>query len=159
MHATVEGSIVKYLNIIAFLLSLMMIPPAYAGAGHEGNTFSARKKQKVSRWYNKSSVRKGEKIYQQHCASCHQADASGVKAWREKDEKGYYPAPALNGTAHTWHHSLDALRRTVSLGGKRLGGRMPAFSEKLNEKEIDYVLSWVQSHWSDSLYEQWVARN
>ena len=149
----------KFLNIITFLLSFIIMIPAYAGPGHEGNTFSARQKQKVSRWYNKTSVKKGEKIYQQHCASCHQNDASGAKTWREKDGTGYYPAPALNGTAHTWHHSLNALRRTVSMGGKRLGGRMPAFSEKLNEKEIDYVLAWVQSHWSDALYKQWLTRN
>ncbi|MCW9012770.1 MAG: cytochrome c [Gammaproteobacteria bacterium] len=112
-----------------------------------------------SRWYSDRQVKKGRHIFQTHCASCHQADASGTQNWREKDVSGNYPPPPLNGTAHAWHHPLRSLKRTVQAGGVLLGGTMPAFSEKLNDREIEDVLAWVQSHWSDEIYSMWSQRN
>jgi len=149
----------KYSYILVLTLSAVFITPSHASAGHEGNTFSSSKKHNITRWYNRSQVSKGNDIFQAHCASCHQADASGVKNWRIKDETGAYPPPPLNGTAHTWHHNLDVLRRTVRLGGKRLGGTMPGFSEKLTDQQVDSVLAWVQSNWPDNIYEAWFTRN
>ena len=70
-----------------------------------------------------------------------------------------YPPPPLNGTAHTWHHPLNVLRRTVRKGGVSLGGSMPGFVDKLSNREIDTILAWIQSHWSDRIYRIWDKRN
>jgi mono/diheme cytochrome c family protein len=40
-----------------------------------------------------------------------------------------------------------------------LGGTMPGFGEKLNSREVDEILAWVQSHWSDEIYRIWYERN
>ncbi len=44
----------------------------------------------------------GETIYNKNCVSCHGPTGQGLaKDWKVKDENGNYPAPPLNGTAHT----------------------------------------------------------
>jgi len=144
---------------IIFVISSIFITPVFADTGHEGNKISERKKSRITRWYNRSMVKKGSEIYQQHCSVCHKAEAAGVTNWRKTDETGNYPAPPLNGTAHAWHHDHNLLRTIVREGGQAMGGVMPGFKDKLNDKEIDFVLAWIQSHWSDKIYEEWLTIN
>ncbi|MCU7905433.1 MAG: cytochrome c [Candidatus Thiodiazotropha sp. (ex Epidulcina cf. delphinae)] len=113
----------------------------------------------VERWYGAGQIVRGNKFYLENCAECHRPDASGAANWKEPDEQGNYPPPPLNGTAHTWHHPLSVLRRTVRIGGVPLGGSMPGFADKLNEQQIDDIFAWVQSHWSDEIYTIWHKRN
>ena len=113
----------------------------------------------IGRWYSQAQVGRGNALFQENCASCHKPDASGTPNWRETDAQGKYPPPPLNGTAHAWHHPLSVLRRTVRVGGVPLGGTMPGFGEKLNSREVDEILAWVQSHWSDEIYRIWYERN
>ncbi len=98
----------------------------------------------------------GERIYRQHCAGCHAADAGGDPNWRKRDSEGFFPPPPLNGSGHAWHHStgvLTDLIRNGSPGGK---GRMPAWAGKLSEQEITAVIAWFQSLWSQQVYEAWL---
>ena len=113
----------------------------------------------IERWYSQAQVDGGNDLFQANCAVCHKPDASGTPNWREVDAQGNYPPPPLNGTAHTWHHSLSILRRMVRIGGVPLGGTMPAFADKLNTEQIDDILAWVQSHWTDEIYRIWHERN
>ncbi|MEW8027409.1 MAG: cytochrome c [Candidatus Thiodiazotropha sp.] len=113
----------------------------------------------VGRWYDRQQVARGSELYQQFCAECHKPDASGTLNWQQLDANGNYPPPPLNGTAHTWHHPLSVLRRTVKFGGIPLGGTMPGFGEKLKPQQIDDILAWVQSNWSDEIYAIWYERD
>jgi len=143
-----------------FLVTACSEPPNTTFSNHNKSETAELKKQiNRPRWYNEQQVKNGEKHFQTHCTSCHNADASGTSNWREKDINGNYPPPPLNGTAHTWHHHLDSLRRTVRIGGVALGGVMPGFADKLNNQETDEVLAWVQSHWSAEIYAAWQQRN
>ena len=36
---------------------------------------------------------------------------------------------------------------------------MPPFVDKVDRQEIDAVLAWVQSHWSDEIYALWKERD
>jgi mono/diheme cytochrome c family protein len=54
---------------------------------------------------------------------------------------------------------LSILRRTVRVGGVSLGGTMPGFGEKLKSHQVDDILAWVQSHWSDEIYRVWHERS
>jgi len=36
---------------------------------------------------------------------------------------------------------------------------MPAFADKLSAQEVDAILAWVQSHWSDKIYAIWHERD
>jgi mono/diheme cytochrome c family protein len=113
----------------------------------------------VVRWYNPGQVEAGAALYAQHCASCHKPNAEGTPDWKTRDANGKLPPPPLNGTAHAWHHPLDVLRTVVKRGGAPVGGSMPAFDEKLAPQEIDAILAWVQSHWSDKIYAIWHERD
>jgi mono/diheme cytochrome c family protein len=41
----------------------------------------------------------------------------------------------------------------------RVGGSMPAFADKLSPPEVDAILAWVQSHWSEEIYAIWRERD
>ena len=111
------------------------------------------------RWYTNEQVAAGAVLYKTHCASCHKENTEGTAEWRKRDANGKLPPPPLNGTAHTWHHSLDVLRTVVKRGGEPVGGSMPPFAEKLDRDEIDAILAWVQTHWSDEIYRLWRERD
>lgn len=112
----------------------------------------------VERWYDTEQVAQGKRLFSQQCATCHGGKAEGTPDWRKPGADGKYPPPPLNGTAHAWHHPHDILRRTVQEGGAKLGGSMPPFKDKLSPAEIDAVIAYVQSQWSDEIYNAWQDR-
>ncbi|MFC1680885.1 disulfide isomerase DsbC N-terminal domain-containing protein [Pseudomonadota bacterium] len=111
------------------------------------------------RWYDAEHVSNGERIFGRSCAGCHGVNGEAAADWEKTDSDGFLPPPPLNGTAHTWHHPLDALRHTVKAGGVRGGGSMPAFEGVLTDGDVDSVLAYVQSMWPDEIYEDWARRN
>lgn len=113
----------------------------------------------AERWYDASLVAKGEPVFRQHCAECHGANAEGTANWKQKTPDGHYPPPPLNGTAHTWHHSMDQLTRSIRFGGAQYDGVMPPFGDKLSEDEIRAVIAYFQSKWPDQIYQIWQQRN
>ena len=78
--------------------------------------------------------------------------------WRKTLADGSYPPPPLNGTAHARHHPLSLLLRTIRKGGAQIGGKMPGFGKKLNEKEQLGSIAFFQSKWSDKTYQGWLQR-
>ncbi len=113
----------------------------------------------AERWYGKDQVDKGKSIFNTNCAICHGIDAVGAAVWRKPMADGRYPPPPLNGTAHGWHHNLDSLRRQINQGGSKYGGWMPAFAESLEADQVDAVIAYFQSFWSDQIYTAWLKRN
>lgn len=146
-------------GIIALLSVIVVLTVTGCGEGQGTITDNQSQPKRLTRWYSELQVVKGYHLFQANCATCHQTDASGTKEWRKPDASGNYPPPPLNGTAHTWHHPLAILRRTVQTGGIPLGGTMPPFGDKLTAEEIDNILAWVQSHWSDEIYAAWNTSN
>lgn len=110
------------------------------------------------RWYNAQQVALGAKVYQNNCMSCHGINARGAADWKTPLANGAYPPPPLDGSAHTWHHPLSQLRRTLKEGNIRLGGQMPPFGGKLTEKERDAVIAYIQSLWTERVYRAWDER-
>ncbi|NIP23545.1 MAG: cytochrome c, partial [Phycisphaerae bacterium] len=84
------------------------------------------------RWYTADQVELGEEIYRSNCLVCHKESGMATEDWKKKDVDGKFPPPPLNGTAHTWHHDLGILRKTVLEGGVKLGGSMPGFKGVLS---------------------------
>jgi len=106
-----------------------------------------------------SMVLLGEKIYNKNCLSCHGPKGQGLaKDWRVKDENGNYPAPPLNGTAHTWHHSPEQLLYTINKGGVEMGGQMPAFEKRLTEEEKKALIEYMYSLWPKEIQEKYDDR-
>jgi len=120
---------------------------------------SSAQSSEVNRWYNTDQVKQGGKVFAINCASCHGANAQATPEWRKRDANGNLVPPPLNGTAHTWHHPMKVLRHTIRKGGAPVGGTMPPFENKLSATEIDSVIAWFQSKWSDDIYNAWHQRN
>ncbi len=111
-----------------------------------------------SRWYSQAQVEQGAVIFQQNCAVCHGDKAQSIPDWKTVDENGNYPAPPLDGSAHTWHHDLSILRKTIKDGGVALGGTMPPFKDKLGIEQQDAVIAYFQDIWPDEIYAKWSSR-
>src|SRR4051812_44995289 len=95
----------------------------------------------------------GERLYLQHCASCHGAKLEGQPNWRERLPNGRLPAPPHDESGHTWHHP-DAVLFSIVKNGlvpsnapPGYESDMPAFGGKLSDTEIRNVLAYIESRW------------
>lgn len=100
----------------------------------------------------------GQRLYLKNCAVCHGSNAEGAMDWRKPDKDGKNPAPPLNGTGHTWHHSNKSLINTIRNGTAKIGGNMPAWKDKLSDSEIKLILTWITAQWPDEIYTAWYNR-
>ena len=104
---------------------------------------------------------RGKIIYENNCVSCHQVNLIGAANWKGLDEDGHRKAPPLNGTGHTWHHDDASLHNIIKYGlakiVKNYEGKMIGFGDKINDKQIDSVLSYIKSHWEDQIYDRQIS--
>jgi mono/diheme cytochrome c family protein len=106
-----------------------------------------------------SSETLGEEVFNNNCVVCHGSQGRGlVSNWKVKGADGNYPAPPLNGTAHTWHHSPSQLLYTINEGGIKIGGQMPAFAKRLSEDEKQAVLDYIYSLWPNEIQTKYNKR-
>jgi mono/diheme cytochrome c family protein len=108
-----------------------------------------------ARSFDNAQITRGGKVYQQNCASCHGANGEGASNWRQRDANDQFPPPPLNGSGHTWHHPLGALRYTIRNGTQAIGGSMPAWKGKISNEDIDAVIAWFQAKWPEQAYAAW----
>lgn len=96
----------------------------------------------------------GRKVSLQFCASCHGPNAEGAPNWATPGPDGLPLAPPHDNSGHTWHHPDRVLYETI-YGGMadplRPGSplRMPAFGEVLAKADIDAVIAYFKSLWSE----------
>lgn len=151
------------LALTALTISLSLVLVVFIYKSQKFSTISTDKTihptQLIEYWYSDEQVFNGNLLFQANCSGCHKSDASGTKEWRKRDENGIIPPPPLNGNAHTWHHSLAVLTRTIRDGGSKWGGTMPPFSSILKEQQILEIIAWIQSNWSDEVYVEWEKIN
>ena len=134
-------------NVVALLLGCA--PSQESGGGRDATPVAGR-------WYSVEQVQKGSRVFQDQCAQCHGVQAQGITAdWRMRLEDGSFPAPPLNGSAHAWHHPLSVLLQVINRGGVPLGGQMPAFANRISDKEKLAAIAYFQSFWNDDLYGNW----
>jgi len=140
----------KRVVLIALLVLMLPVPggvladeskPAAGKAGERGVSFE----QFVN----------GGKLFRKNCAVCHGELGQGSPNWQRRGSDGKYPAPPLNGTGHTWHHSIPALTRTIRDGTMHIGGSMPPWKEKLSDQEIADILAWIILQWPEEIYKIW----
>jgi mono/diheme cytochrome c family protein len=104
-----------------------------------------------------ASIRRGEELYLQFCASCHGVNLEGQSNWQLPSVDGSYPAPPHDSSGHTWHHPDSLLEEVIVQGGDRASGsQMPPFGEKLGPEDIVDLLSFIKSRWGMEQREfQW----
>ena len=135
------------------LVVLSLLLPGAALGGHE---------------MENRDLQNGQKLYAQHCASCHGARLEGQPNWRRAGKDGLYPAPPHDATGHTWHHDNRLLFDYTKLGGDALfaargiaGARsgMSGFADVLTDEGIWDILAYIRSTWPDRIKKVQAARN
>ena len=143
----------KAYKLILVLLSVGLLFSCSEDKTESGTVQSDKKI--VQRNVDARTYSQGNKLYQQNCATCHGQQGEGAKDWRTPDKDGKKQPPPLNGSGHTWHHSPKALIRVINNGTGKIGGNMPAWKDKLSKSEIELILTWITSQWSDEIYTTW----
>lgn len=115
-------------------------------------------------YQNQTSIRNGEAIYQEQCASCHGANLEGEENWREPDENGMAKAPPHDETGHTWHHPDEQLFQITKFGTAKIVGQgyqsnMMGFENVLSDQDIADVLAYIKSTWPEKIIEMHNQRN
>lgn len=101
---------------------------------------------------NAELVALGRQVYARECAGCHGARLEGQPNWQSRLPDGGFPAPPHDETGHTWHHPDGVLFAITKFGGQAVSvpgfkSNMPAFGDRLSEREIWAVLSYIKSRW------------
>ena len=140
------------------LISLFILSFLISACGDKQAETSLSESKVIETSVDPIEYSQGQKLFQAVCSSCHGNDAQGAKDWRKPDKDGKNLAPPLNGTGHTWHHSNESLTNTIKNGTAKIGGNMPAWKNKLTDREIKLILLWIKAQWPDELYTAWYNR-
>lgn len=106
---------------------------------------------------NSEWVTQGAAAYSQQCAACHGVNLEGAPDWKQSLPDGTFPPPPHDASGHTWHHPDSLLLTIIAEGGDpAYNSKMPAFRDKLTEKEQRAVLEFIKSKWgADEREFQW----
>ncbi len=92
------------------------------------------------------SALRGQKIYEQTCLTCHQADAGGVPGMTPPLQKSpYVQGPAVKLISIV----LNGLNDGVEIEGETYTNPMPPFNTVLKDQEIADVLTYLRSHFGN----------
>jgi mono/diheme cytochrome c family protein len=84
------------------------------------------------------NVRPASQTYRRYCVSCHGTDGKATTS------KGKF-SHARNLTDAQWQADVSDARIFNSImNGRNQRGNMPAFADKLNEKEVNLLISFVR---------------
>jgi len=87
---------------------------------------------------NASTARPASQLYRRYCVSCHGNDG------KAKTSKGKF-SHARDLSNPQWQDDVSDERIFNSImNGRNVGGNMPAFGNKLNEKEADSLVDFVR---------------
>ena len=109
----------------------------------------------IKRNFDPAQIQRGETVYNANCVGCHGPGGTATPEWRKPGPDGKYPPPPLDSSAHAWHHSTEVLKKTILKGTPPEIGSMPAWEGKLTEQQVDDVVVWIKSLWSDEIYDLW----
>lgn len=103
------------------------------------------------------SVMRGARLYQENCAQCHGPEAQGHPDWKNPQ---VVAAPPLDGSGNEWKRKRSELITVVKKGITRNNEHvMPAWSERLSDREIEDIVAWFQALWPMEVYDRWLKIN
>lgn len=110
----------------------------------------------VERKLDPVQVARGKAVYEKYCLECHGNGGKGLPGdWRVRDADGHFPPPPLDDSAHAWHHPTAALLQVIREGSPQGQGKMPAWQDRLAEQDMQDVVAYIKSLWSDEVYQLW----
>ncbi|MCF6180132.1 MAG: cytochrome c [Geopsychrobacter sp.] len=110
------------------------------------------------RWYTPQQVKSGQPLYARYCAGCHGEQGQGGKDWDRPKKDGSYSPQPLNGSGHSWHHTLSSLENTIAQGGTHPGATMPGFAHVTTQAQRYTIIAAFQDMWGDVIYTKWLYR-
>jgi len=122
-------------------------PPSTATTGAQG-----------VRQFDPASVARGSALFLAHCAQCHGPEGQGHPDWQTPSNGSFSAAPPVNGTGHDWKRTRVELAAVIKNGARRKSDNadiMPPWKKRLNERDIDDILNWMQSLWPPDVYDRW----
>ena len=139
------------IKVSCLLFCLMLLIAACSGGADQPQPSTAISFQVRP---NPEKVAAGQAIYDARCAACHGPQGVGQNPEdpRAKDDQGRFLAPPHNQNGHTFHHDDDLLISIIKNGGMgdpKTFTEMPAFGESLTEQEINQVLAYIKTLWTD----------
>jgi mono/diheme cytochrome c family protein len=92
---------------------------------------------------------RGQNLYVKKCQSCHGKDGVGENySIQSLSSKEYITAPALNASAHAWHHTDEALEKTI-LDGSPRAPRMAAWKNSgISTGDAQDLVAYIKSLWT-----------
>lgn len=107
------------------------------------------------------TIRLGAALFHRYCAPCHGARAAGENPANPnggaKPGGGFF-APALDGSAHSWHHPPEYLFNTIRGGSQVKGSRMAGWAGRMGDYEILAVIAFFQSLWPERIRAGFLER-
>ena len=96
-----------------------------------------------------SEQERGRDLYVSKCQSCHGKNGNGENYSMEAlTNKEYIMAPALDASAHAWHHTDEALQKTILEGSTRTS-RMAAWKNTgVSEGGSQDLVAYIKSLWT-----------
>ncbi len=108
-----------------------------------------------------ADINAGKRLYDDYCANCHGEEGIGQDPKKRnggRDANGVLIAPALNGTAHTWHHPPKLLFRYIDKGSIVKSSPMPSFGKELGREEILSIIAYFQSLWPEPIRKHYFKK-
>lgn len=111
-------------------------------------TFGSSAMAETGKRPDTQAAQRGEKAYNVYCVSCHGKRGTGEQPIPASIRKpGYFEAPALDNSMHAWHHTDEALTKTILKGSSRTN-RMPAWNKVMSKDQARDVVAYIKSLWS-----------
>lgn len=110
-----------------------------------------------NRLFSTESLFRGVRLFHEHCAQCHGPEAQGHPDWRNPKMAA---APPLDGTGNVWKRRKQDMIAVIKNGVKRNGDPvMPAWKDRLTDREIEDIITWYQALWPPEVHERWRKTN
>jgi len=145
------------LVLAALLAGLMLSACEKPDSADAPSAASATDAVLLSRDLDPAQVAHGRTVYDRLCAECHGTAGRGQPGdWRVRAADGMFPPPPLDDSAHAWHHPTAVLLQVIREGSPQGQGKMPAWNGKLSEQEMQDVVAYIKSLWSDPVFQRWL---
>jgi mono/diheme cytochrome c family protein len=108
--------------------------------------------------FSPDSVARGAVLFAERCAQCHGPQGQGHPDWQTPSNGQFAAAPPLNGTGNDWKRTRAELAAVIRHGVRRKSDNaeiMPMWQGRLDERDIEDVINWMQSLWPAEVYEAW----
>lgn len=95
-------------------------------------------------------INAGALIYEENCAACHGDKGEGEisENGSGRDENGLPVAPAMDNSAHAWHHSDENLMATILNGSPRNERMLPWKEHGITRADAESLVAYIKSLWS-----------